>query len=81
MAGMAIEDTAGKRTWADDHGEIKWDALPTLSDLLSGKVIGRGSNDEITYIANNLGLDVQFAAFGSRLLERLLGREARAMSC
>ncbi|HEY7163000.1 MAG TPA: ornithine cyclodeaminase family protein [Candidatus Binatia bacterium] len=42
-----------------------WLAAPELKDLVSGKVPGRQSQQEITCFLNNLGIGLQFAAVGS----------------
>lgn len=56
-----------------------WEQLPLLADLVSGRIPGRQSDDEVTVFVNNIGLGVQFAAVGAMLLERArqrgVGRE------
>ena len=51
------------------HGEVKtsiqFDKLPTLFDLISGKVVGRENDAEITCFLNNTGTGYQFAACGA----------------
>lgn len=58
---------------------IDWDSLPTLPELVCGRVRGREQDSQITGFVNNIGLGAQFAAVGAKALEaarRLgLGRE------
>ena len=58
---------------------IDWKALPTLPDLVAGKVKGRERSEQITGFVNNIGLGVQFAAVGAKVFEAAkaqgLGRE------
>lgn len=58
---------------------IDWKALPTLPDLVCGRVKGRERAEQITGFVNNIGLGVQFAAVGAKVFEaakaRGLGRE------
>ncbi len=71
-----FEDDKG---WSDGQGGVDWKNMPILSQLITGAVDGRGSDDEVTCFANNMGLGVQFAAVGARLLklarEKGVGRE------
>ena len=48
---------------------IDWKALPTLPDLLAGKVKGRKSDSQITGFVNNLGMGAQFAAVGKKVYD------------
>ncbi len=57
------------RGWDDSHGGIDWSNAPTLAQLVSGAVPGRQSSEEVTCFDNNLGLGIQFAAVGAKLLE------------
>jgi ornithine cyclodeaminase/alanine dehydrogenase-like protein (mu-crystallin family) len=61
-----------------DRG-IDWKSLPTLPDLLAGRVAGRERDDQITGFVNNIGLGAQFAAVGKKVYDaakaRGLGRE------
>jgi ornithine cyclodeaminase/alanine dehydrogenase-like protein (mu-crystallin family) len=58
---------------------IDWKALPTLSDLLCGRIKGRENEKQITGFVNNIGLGAQFAAVGAKVYAaakaRGLGRE------
>jgi ornithine cyclodeaminase/alanine dehydrogenase-like protein (mu-crystallin family) len=51
-------------------GDIDFQALPTLPQLILGDAIGRGSDREITCFLNNLGLGYQFAAAGAVVYKR-----------
>jgi alanine dehydrogenase len=61
-----------------DRG-IDWRALPTLPDLLAGKIAGRQRAEQITGFVNNIGLGAQFAAVGKKVYDAArakgLGRE------
>jgi alanine dehydrogenase len=56
-----------------------WDRFPEIADLISGRVAGRTSPDQITFFLNNIGTGVQFAsvahAIYTRASEGGLGRE------
>ena len=39
---------------------IDWRSLPTLSDIVTGRVKGRETDDQITGFVNNVGLGAQF---------------------
>jgi alanine dehydrogenase len=58
---------------------IDWKSLPTLSDLLCGRIKGRDSDSQITGFVNNIGLGAQFAAVGAKVYAAAkakgLGRE------
>lgn len=79
METVLMEELSGDQGWADDHGGIDWNGVPTLAQLVTGAVQGRNSPDEVTCFVNNLGLGIQFAAVGARLYEiaheRGVGRE------
>ena len=51
-----------------DRG-IDWKSLPTLPELLLGKVKGRESERQITGFVNNIGMGAQFAAVGKKVYE------------
>jgi ornithine cyclodeaminase/alanine dehydrogenase-like protein (mu-crystallin family) len=61
-----------------DRG-IDWKSLPTLPDLLTGKIKGRESEQQITGFVNNIGLGAQFAAVGKKVYDaakaKAVGRE------
>jgi hypothetical protein len=58
---------------------IEWKTLPTLPDLITGRIKGRETAEQITGFVNNIGLGVQFAAVGAKVFEAAkekgLGRE------
>ena len=58
---------------------IDWKSLPTLPDLLCGRIKGRENDRQITGFVNNIGLGAQFAAVGKKVYDAAkakgLGRE------
>jgi ornithine cyclodeaminase/alanine dehydrogenase-like protein (mu-crystallin family) len=46
---------------------IDWKSLPTLPDLVCGRIKGRESDKQITGFVNNIGLGAQFAAVGAKI--------------
>lgn len=55
-----------------DHPAVRaidWQSLPTLPDLVSGRVRGRESDQQITGFVNNLGMGAQFAAVGKKVYD------------
>lgn len=48
---------------------IDWRTLPTLADLVSGRIKGRQSDNQITGFVNNLGMGAQFAAVGKKVFD------------
>jgi alanine dehydrogenase len=58
---------------------IDWKSLPTLPDLLCGRIKGRENDRQITGFVNNIGLGAQFAAVGKKVYDlakaRGIGRE------
>lgn len=52
-------------THGDFKQSIRFNELPTLFDLISGKEAGRGSDGEVTCFLNNTGTGYQFAACGA----------------
>jgi alanine dehydrogenase len=77
-AGMVIEEKVAGRGWQLAE-EIDFKTLPTLPELVAGRVPGRKSDPEVTCFINNIGLGYQFAAAGSlvyrKAKERGLGHE------
>lgn len=57
---------------------VDWDSVPTIGEVMVGKVKGRTSRSQISYFLN-IGDGIQFAAVGAKLLEivkeKKLGRE------
>jgi ornithine cyclodeaminase/alanine dehydrogenase-like protein (mu-crystallin family) len=69
-------------TGADYKEEGKWkaggldvDHLPTLSELIDGRLQGRASEEEVTCFLNNMGLGYQFAAVGSIVYRKAIEQE------
>jgi ornithine cyclodeaminase/alanine dehydrogenase-like protein (mu-crystallin family) len=65
-----------------DHPTVRsidWRKLPTLPDLLSGRIKGRENDRQITGFVNNLGMGAQFAAVGKKVYDAAkvkgMGRE------
>lgn len=50
-------------------GIITWDRIHELGDLVIGKVPGRTTASQITHHNNNVGMGIQFAAVGDRMLK------------
>ena len=67
--GVVIEEKVEGRGWAL-AGEIDFDKLPTLPELIAGRVEGRRRDDEVTCFINNIGLGYQFAAAGSVVYQK-----------
>jgi alanine dehydrogenase len=76
--GLKVEEQSDNRGW-NSAGAVDFKTLPTLPELLIGKVAGRQSDDEVTCFINNLGIGYQFAAAGAvvyrKAKESGLGRE------
>jgi ornithine cyclodeaminase/alanine dehydrogenase-like protein (mu-crystallin family) len=62
--GVVIEEKVEGRGWQVAE-EIDFKTLPTLPELVVGRVGGRKSDDDVTCFINNIGLGYQFAAAGS----------------
>ena len=57
--------------WEDPAlAEFDWAAMPTLDQLVAGRVTGRRRAEDVTVFVNNIGVGMQFAAVGATLLER-----------
>ena len=72
---LVVAENARGRGW-EVGGEIDFDKLPTLPDLITGRIAGRESDREVTCFINNLGLGYQFAAVGALLYRK--ARESNA---
>lgn len=48
---------------------VDWKSLPTLPDLLAGRIRGRERAEQITGFVNNIGLGAQFAAVGKKVYD------------
>jgi ornithine cyclodeaminase/alanine dehydrogenase-like protein (mu-crystallin family) len=62
--GVVIEEKVEGRGWQLAE-EIDFKTLPTLPELIVGRVEGRRSDTDVTCFINNIGLGYQFAAAGS----------------
>src|SRR5262245_11263391 len=62
--GVTIEETVEGRGWQLAE-EIDFKRLPTLPELVAGRVEGRTSETGVTCFINNIGLGYQFAAAGA----------------
>ena len=65
-----------------DHPTVRgidWSALPTLPDLIAGRIKGRENDRQVTGFVNNLGMGAQFAAVGKKVYDAAkakgMGRE------
>jgi len=62
-----------------DDGQISWDKICELGEVLIGSNPGRKSDDDIIYYKSNTGVGIQFAAAGAVIYEACkkkgLGRE------
>jgi alanine dehydrogenase len=61
---LAFAEKGKERGWSTDL-DLDFQKLPTLPELIVGKVEGRKSDDEVTCFMNNIGLGYQFAAAGA----------------
>jgi len=68
---VVVEERVEGRGW-QLAGEIDFKTLPTLPELILGRVEGRRSDTDVTCFINNIGLGYQFAAVGA-----LVYRKAR----
>jgi len=48
--------------------KLHWEKMSDLGELLTGRTAGRKKADEITFHCNNIGLGIQHAASGARVL-------------
>jgi len=75
---LLIPEKADGKGW-EAAQEIDFATLPTLPDLIAGKIPGRTADAQITCFLNNLGLGYQFAAAGAIVYHKAkelgLGRE------
>jgi ornithine cyclodeaminase/alanine dehydrogenase-like protein (mu-crystallin family) len=53
-------------------GDLDVDKLPTLPELIDGRLSGRESDEEVTCFLNNMGLGYQFAAVGSVVYKKAI---------
>jgi ornithine cyclodeaminase/alanine dehydrogenase-like protein (mu-crystallin family) len=62
--GFDMPEYSEEKGWGAGSS-LDFDALPTLPQLVTGEVVGRGSDKEVTCFLNNIGLGYQFAAAGA----------------
>jgi alanine dehydrogenase len=67
--GLVLPEKSDGHGW-EVGGDIDFDKLPTLPDLITGRAEGRSFDREVTCFINNLGLGYQFAAAGSLLYRK-----------
>lgn len=54
---------------AVQKGILSWDRIYELSELVCGRAPGRQNPSQITLFNNNVGMGIQFAALGAKVLE------------
>lgn len=52
-----------------EAGALRWESIAELAEVIAGRAPGRTRPEEITLFKNNVGLGIQFAAVGARVLE------------
>jgi ornithine cyclodeaminase/alanine dehydrogenase-like protein (mu-crystallin family) len=62
--GVVNEEKSEGRGW-QAAGDVDFEKLPTLPELIIGRAEGRRSERDVTCFINNIGLGYQFAAAGS----------------
>ena len=62
--GVSVPETAEGKGWMLG-GEIAFDKLSTLPELIAGQAAGRTREHQVTCFLNNIGLGYQFAACGA----------------
>jgi ornithine cyclodeaminase/alanine dehydrogenase-like protein (mu-crystallin family) len=67
--GLELPENQENKGW-QVASEIDFKTLPTLAELIAGRVAGREGDGEITCFLNNLGLGYQFAAAGAVVYRR-----------
>ena len=76
--GLEIPEKKAGKGWSL-LGEVDFDALPLLPDLIAGREQGRRSPEEVTCFINNMGMGYQFAVVGalvySKAREAHVGRD------
>ena len=66
---QAVYDEQPDIFGAVKKGILSWERIGELSELVSGKISGRKEASEITLFNNNVGMGIQFAALGAKVLE------------
>ncbi len=67
--GLKVPDQKQDKGWGM-MGEVDFNAMTTLPELIAGKADGRQSDDDITCFLNNLGMGYQFAAAGGAFYKK-----------
>jgi alanine dehydrogenase len=62
---LSFAEADGEQRGWSSVVDLDFQKLPTLPELIAGKVVGRQSDSEVTCFMNNLGLGYQFAAAGA----------------
>ncbi len=82
MTSSALAHFEGDDFTLRDHPTVRsidWQSLPTLPDLICGRIMGRENDRQITGFVNNIGMGAQFAAVGKKVYDAAqakgLGRE------
>jgi ornithine cyclodeaminase/alanine dehydrogenase-like protein (mu-crystallin family) len=55
---------------AVEKGILSWERIYELSELVVGKAPGRSDPKQVTLFNNNVGMGIQFAALGAKVLEQ-----------
>lgn len=66
---QAVYDEQPDIYGAVQKGILSWDRIHELAELVSGQVSGRQDPSQITLFNNNVGMGIQFAALGARVLK------------
>jgi alanine dehydrogenase len=66
---LVVPETSDGHGW-EVAGDVDFDTLPTLPELITGRAEGRRSDREVTCFINNIGLGYQFAAAGALLYRK-----------
>jgi alanine dehydrogenase len=76
--GADAADAEVAKGWAEKDG-IDFSKLPTVADLIGGKVKGRARAEDMTAFLNNIGMGYQFAVAGAvvyrKAMEKGVGRD------
>lgn len=78
---IAVDDPEQARYEATDlvvpvrEGALAWDRVLPLSDIVSGKVLARGSSSEVT-LYKSLGIAIEDVALAARAYEKALAQNA-----
>jgi ornithine cyclodeaminase/alanine dehydrogenase-like protein (mu-crystallin family) len=76
--GVDAGEAELSKSWAEKDG-LDFDKLPTIMELISGKLEGRQKPEDVTAFVNNIGLGYQFAVAGAvvhkKAVEQGVGRD------